>query len=369
MSVREVTTRFIKDAAVTGAKVASDTLTNANINSAAAIVYSKLSLTGGITNADINASAAIAYSKLALTGTIVVADVAAAAKATAATADTFVLRDANGRAQFATPSASADAATKGYVDSVATGLDVKASVRAVTAAALPAYTRTANVITADANGALAAVDGVTLIASDRLLLKNGADGSDNGIYTVTTVGDGGTAFVLTRATDADTSGEVTAGMFTFSEEGTANADTGWVLSTNNPITLNTTALAFSQFSAAGVITASGVLTKTGNDITHNTSGVGAGTYTSVTVNTYGHVTAGTNPTVYTSRKYSGTATAAQTVITVGLTNLITDSTLVIVEGVVMDEAAGDYSVVHSTGVITLSTGMTLSERFFVYYMA
>jgi len=157
--------------------------------------------------------------------------------------------------QNAAPTVGDDLVNKTYADSLANGLDLKASVRVATAAALPAYTRTGNVITADANGALAAVDGVTLVVGNRLLLKDGAAGADNGIYEVTAVGDGSNPFVLTRTADADNSpaGEVTAGMYTFVEEGTANGDEGWVLTTNNPITLNTTALTFSQFSSAFVV--------------------------------------------------------------------------------------------------------------------
>jgi hypothetical protein len=83
--------------------------------------------------------------------------------------------------------------------------------------------------------------------------------ADNGIYTVTTVGSAPTSetagdgvdWVLTRATDADEDDEVTSGMFCFVEEGTTNADTGWVLSTDNPITVDTTTLSFTQFSGAG----------------------------------------------------------------------------------------------------------------------
>lgn len=165
-----------------------------------------------------------------------------------------------------TPTAAGDAANKSYVDNYVQGLDVHASVRVVTNAALPSYSRTGNVITASANGALAAIDGVTLVLNDRLLLKNGAAGADNGIYYVSVVGDGSTPFELTRATDADSSAEVTAGMFMFVEEGTVYADTGWVLITDNPITLNTTSLSFSQFNGAAGITAGAGLTKTGNTI-------------------------------------------------------------------------------------------------------
>jgi hypothetical protein len=124
-------------------------------------------------------------------------------------------------------------------------------VRAATAAALPAYTRTTNVITASANGALAAVDGVTLVVNDRLLLKNGAAGADNGIYTVTTVGDGSNPYVLTRASDMNASADVLPSCLVMVQEGTTQADTCWQLTTNAAITLNTTALTYAQFGAGG----------------------------------------------------------------------------------------------------------------------
>jgi hypothetical protein len=188
------------------------------------------------------------------------------------TASTLVLRDGSARFQAADPSAAQDVATKAYVDATAQGLDTKASVRVATDAALPAYTRTANVITATSFGALAAVDGVTLVLNDRLLLKDGAAGADNGLWYVSQVGTGGTPYTLTRTTDADSSAKVTAGLYAFSTEGTNNADIGWVLTTDDPITLNTTSLAFSQFSSSATIIAGNGLTKTGN-----TLDVGAGT--------------------------------------------------------------------------------------------
>lgn len=168
---------------------------------------------------------------------------------------------------FADPTLALHAATKQYVDAIASGLGTKASVRVATAAALPTYTRSVNVITASAVGILT-VDGVATVLNDRILLKDGAAGADNGIYSVTTAGTAGVAYVLTRSTDADNTpaNEVTAGMYCFVEEGTVNADTGWVLATNNPITLNTTSLSFTQFSSAGIVTAGNGLTKTGNVI-------------------------------------------------------------------------------------------------------
>ena len=169
------------------------------------------------------------------------------------------------------PSDDGDAANKGYVDSVAQGLDVKASVRLATTGALSAYTFTTTAggtITSDVNGALS-IDGVTPSVADRILVKNEISGNApyNGIYVVTTVGDGSTPYVLTRSTDANTSAEVTSGMFTFVEQGTTNDNSGWVLTTNNPITLNTTALVFAQFSGAGTYTASNGVELTGSNFT------------------------------------------------------------------------------------------------------
>ncbi len=148
----------------------------------------------------------------------------------------------------ADPSVALGAATKQYVDSVATGLDVKASVRAASTGDLSlSGTQT--------------VDDVSLIAGDRILVKNQSTGSENGIYDVA-------AGAWTRSTDADNtpSNEVTSGMFTFIEEGTANADSGWTLSTADPIVLDTTALTFTQFSGAGTVNAGTGMTKAGDTL-------------------------------------------------------------------------------------------------------
>ena len=145
--------------------------------------------------------------------------------------------------------------TKGYVDAVKQALDIKASVHVAS---------TANVsLTAGSSGLEAgdAIDGVTLVAGDRVLLKNQTDASENGIYVA--VASGGTP---ARSDDANASVDVTSGMFVWVEEGTANADQGYVLTTNNVITLNTTDLTFTQFSGAGQITAGNGLTKSGNTI-------------------------------------------------------------------------------------------------------
>ena len=170
---------------------------------------------------------------------------------------------------LATPTDPTDAANKSYVDGLVNGLDWKNSVRLSTTAALaantPAGSGIGKTLTADANGALS-VDGVAVAVNDRILVKNEAAGADNGIYIVTDTGDGSNPFILTRATDADQSAEVTANLAAFVEEGTASADTGWVLTTNNPITLDTTALVFSQFTGVGSLSAGAGILKTGSQL-------------------------------------------------------------------------------------------------------
>jgi hypothetical protein len=160
---------------------------------------------------------------------------------------------------------------KAYVDSVAQGLDPTDSCVASTTADLPASTYangTAGVgatLTGDGNGALAAQDGVTLVVNERLLVKDQTAGLENGIYELTQVGDGSNPFILTRTTDADEADEQ-LGQFTFVEEGTLNADNGYVMTTNGPITMGTTALVYAQFSGAGQIIAGAALSKDGNTL-------------------------------------------------------------------------------------------------------
>ena len=94
-------------------------------------------------------------------------------------------------------------------------------------------------------------------------------GLQNGIYSVTTVGDGSNPYVLTRATDADSSAEVTGGMFTFVEEG-SDADAGFVLSNiTGSATIGTSVITMTQFSGAGSVTAGAGLGKSGNTLSLN----------------------------------------------------------------------------------------------------
>lgn len=136
---------------------------------------------------------------------------------------------------LADPTAATDAANKQYVDNLSAGLSWKDAVRAATTAA-------GTLATSFANGSV--IDGVTLATGNRILIKNQATASENGIYTVNASG------APTRATDADAAAEL-EGAAVFVQEGTALADTGWVMTANAPITVGTTNLTWAQFSGAG----------------------------------------------------------------------------------------------------------------------
>jgi hypothetical protein len=163
------------------------------------------------------------------------------------------------RAGFTTDSL----ATKEYVDATSQGLDVKNSVVAAT---------TVNLSATDANGtagvgatltygsAVTTLDGVTLTNGDRILVKNQTTQSQNGIYERTS------STVWTRTVDADTASELTGGSFVFVEQGTDNADNGYVFTHEGTPTIGTTSLTVGQFSGAGQITAGDALTKTGNQL-------------------------------------------------------------------------------------------------------
>lgn len=145
---------------------------------------------------------------------------------------------------LATPTATTDAATKGYVDAVAQGIDAKASVKAAT---------TANITLSGAQ----TIDGVSCVAGDRVLVKNQTTGSQNGIYVVA-------AGSWTRAGDMDAWTEV-PGAFTFVESGSTLADTAWVCSSDPGGTLGSTAITWVQFGSAASYTASGGVSLVGND--------------------------------------------------------------------------------------------------------
>ena len=255
LAADSVTTAKITDANVTAAKLATDSVETAKIvNSAVteakiadgAVTSAKIA-DGTIVNADINASAAIAQSKIDGLTTSLGEKLALAG----GTMSGAIAMGTNKITGLGTPTDATDAATKAYVDSAAQGIDWKASVRAATTAAVTLASDLENGDT---------LDGVTLATGNRILVKNQATGSENGIYVVASSG------APTRSTDADVAAELTSNFAVFVEEGTVNADQGYVLTNDGAITIGTTALTFTQFTGLGQIVAGTGLDKTGNTL-------------------------------------------------------------------------------------------------------
>ncbi len=208
---------------------------------------------------------------------------------------------------LASPTNDSDAATKGYVDALAQGIDAKASVVVAT---------TANITLSGAQ----TIDGISVVAANRVLVKDQSTASENGIYLCS-------ASSWTRTTDANTWDELVAA-FTFVESGTTQANNGYISTITAGGTLGSTSVTFAQFSGAGQVIAGTGMSKTGNTLNVNTassarivvgadeidlatSGVTPGTYQSVTFDAYGRATAGTNPTTIAGYNISNAYTKTE----------------------------------------------------------
>ena len=167
-----------------------------------------------------------------------------------------------------------DVATKSYADGIASGLSVKGASVVATTGALPTNTYVNGALgvgatlTATATGVLT-IDGHTVALNDRVLVKNEAAPANNGIYTCTTAGAIGVAYVLTRATDTDQAAEI-PGAYTFVTSGTANGTTGWIVSGSGPFTIGTTAINWTQFSSSAQVSVGTGLSQVGNTISLTT---------------------------------------------------------------------------------------------------
>jgi hypothetical protein len=247
------------------------------------------------------------------------------------------------------PTSSNDIANKSYVDSIATNVNFHTACSYATAAGLPANTYnngTGGVgatLTANANGALV-VDSYTFVSpgdlNKRVLIKDEVVGANNGIYTVTQVGDASNPYILTRATDYDTSGsgvdQIDQGDMMLVLFGTVNANTSWVQQTALPITIGTTALVFIEFAAVQIYTAGTGLSLITNQFSITNIGT-AGTYGSatqtpvLTTNAQGQVTGVTNTTITPAvgsitGLATGVATFLATPTSANLAAAVTDET-------------------------------------------
>lgn len=196
-----------------------------------------------------------------------------------------------------TPTANTDGVNKAYADALIQGLVLKGTARVATAAALPACTYangTSGVgatLTGNANGALT-VDSYAVAANDLVLVKNQASGLQNGLYVVTQAGSAGTPFILTRSDLMDTAAEFAGAFIAVEDAGTANANSLWLCTNTAAPTVGTTAITFSQLNGATQLQQGTGISISGNTVSLASGVATPGTYTAVTVDTYGRVTAG-----------------------------------------------------------------------------
>lgn len=265
---------------------------------------------------------------------------------------------------LADPTSAQDAATKAYVDGVATGLNIHDAVLVATTANLTAtYTAGSTgadggtgvgaTLTITATGALV-IDGVTVALNDRVLVKNQTTQTQNGVYYVSTEGTTGVSAVLTRATDEDNhiAGQIVAGDFVFVDQGTAQANTGWAQTetgtSTNPargIKIGTDNIAFTQFSGAGTYTASNGVALSGSNFTFSPDANGG----LQTGSGGGAVKLPTNSGL--TKDSTGLYVGAGTGITVGTNSISVDTSVVARKYAltVGDGSSTSFTVTHSLG--------------------
>jgi hypothetical protein len=176
------------------------------------------------------------------------------------------------------PTSNLHAATKQYVDGLAAGINFHQPVIAATAGNLAGTYNNGTdgylaTLTKASNGSIGTIDGATVAVGNRILLRAQSDAKQNGIYTITALGDGSNPWQITRAADSDNNpaGELSNGDFCFVTSGSTNGSKGFIVSTVGTITIGTTDINYAQFNASEAIIAGTGITKSGATISVDTS--------------------------------------------------------------------------------------------------
>jgi hypothetical protein len=260
----------------------------------------------------------------------------------------------------ADPSVPLGAATKQYVDNYVQGLSAKNECIARTTLDLAAIATAAgsgvtHTFTATGNGAISTnasyFDSVSLTLGARILVMSQGTGAgnakDNGIYTVTTLGTGSAPWVITRSVDTSTSADFANGTFTFVNQGTLWASTGWVVSSVLPITLETSSITFVQFSQVGAVS--------GNNLD-----TGGSAYNFYVNKTSGNLNF---RALLLTQASTNTTNVVEAVVTANDITLNVDQTKIVTTGVLTTGSiASGYGSIVTTNAITTTgtvTGATL----------
>ena len=297
----------------------------------------------------------------------------------------------------ADPDSALQAATKQYVDNVTAGINFHESVHAasVTNLATIYNNGTSGVgatLTANTNRAFSTLDGESVTVGQRILIKDQTDAKQNGIYTLTTVGSGSAPWVITRSTDADNNptGELKTGDFCFVMAGTVNAGYGYINnSTANPIVIGTDNITYTAFNAAQVVIGGAGLTFDGNifnvgtastdrivvnadnidlaivpfSSSSNNSNSASSVVTSITVDSYGRVTARSSDSYqYASASNAGVVridsstmymdAGALTIKSGGIYDSMVNASAGIALSKLASGTAGNILVYNNSGVLT-----------------
>ena len=294
------------------------------------------------------------------------------------TSSAIVSRDSSGNFNAhmitltGTPVNSGDVVTKAYADTIASGMNWHQAVAAATSAVLPTSTYTAGstdtnggtgigaTLVATANGALT-IDGVSVSNGNRVLVKNQATATQNGVYTVTSNGGASAKWTLTRAVDYDNHlvAEVTPGDAVYVEYGTNNASQAFVevangTGTNGAIVIGTDNITFSQFTGTSAITASTGISVSGNSISVDPAVVAELTATQTLTN---KTISGSSNTL----SNIGNSSLTNSSVTIGSTSVALGATAATLAGLTLTSPTVNSPTLGGT---VTATGVTVSNGTF-----